>query len=191
MSIFEYVMVLMSIVLGFGMTSNLRAISRLKLEDRHLDSFVLLGYYVAIMILQLDYWLTIWTLSVLETWTLLDISIWLYLVLVLFLAGAYLDRSTSDDEGERRFTRKAALIAMVTWTIGALITVRIYFGLPFYSPVHFALYLFVAFTLLGLSETKPYFRVISSLGWVAFSLFFLLGVGDSQIIVSTGAGLIR
>lgn len=182
MSLFEYIMILMSIVLGFGITSNLRAISRLKLEDMKLDSYIILGYYLTIILLQLDFWTAIWGLSNRTTWSLLDISIWLFPILVLFLAGAYLDRSGSEDPAEVRFTRKAALISMLGWTVGAFITINTFSTLPLINPISLSVVVFIVFLALGLFDSRPKFQLASSIGSLLFSIYFLFVIGDNQLI---------
>lgn len=184
MSLFEYIMILMSIVLGFGITSNLRAISRLKLEDMKLDSFVILGYYLTIIFLQLDYWMVIWDFSERETWSLLDIAVWFLPILVLFLAGAYLDRSESEDIAEVRFTRKAALVSLYFWTIGAFITINTFYEVSGFDSVYLSLIVFMIFLGLGFFESNQRLQVASSVGCFLFGLYFLISVGDSQLIDS-------
>ena len=182
LNVFEYIMVLMTLVLGLGITENLKSITNLNLRYSPGESFTFLGYFIAIIILQLDYWHTIWLISDRTSWVLVDILIWFYLPVSLYLSGAFFKKALSMEGVQRDSAVRVAILVLFTWAITMSITGFLYFDIGLFEirllgPLIFL----VACLSMRFFRIKPELYPLSSLGTLLFSVYFLIFIGADEI----------
>ncbi|MEZ5526755.1 MAG: hypothetical protein R3F26_04390 [Gammaproteobacteria bacterium] len=182
MNVFEYIMVLMTLVLGLGITENLKSIANLNLRYSPRESFTFLGYFVAIIILQLDYWHTIWLISDRTSWVLVDILIWFYLPVSLYLSGAFFNKALTMEDAMRDSAVRVAILVLFTWAITMSITGFLYFDIGLFEirllgPLIFL----IACLSMRFLRARPELYPWSSLGTLLFSVYFLIFIGADEI----------
>ncbi|MDO8270704.1 MAG: hypothetical protein Q7U82_02125 [Gammaproteobacteria bacterium] len=182
MNVFEYIMVLMTLVLGLGITENLKSIANLNLLNPSEEPFTFLGYFVSIIILQLDYWHTIWLISDRTSWVLLDILIWFFLPVALYLSGAFLSKALSMRDAQRDNAVRIAMFVLFTWVAAMWITGLLYFDIELLEIQLFGPLLFLVVCLsIRFFRISPKLYPLSSFGTLIFSLYFLIMIGANEI----------
>lgn len=121
MSTFEFVSVLLSIVISLALTHLLTGVAQaLKAKKVRFD-WVLAGWWLFVAMLCVDYWFSVWRLRDSQLWSLAFVLMWLLLAAITYIA-AWLVVPDADTDGTIDFVahnqsnrRKylAALIACV------------------------------------------------------------------------------
>lgn len=175
-------MVLMTLVLGLGMTENLKSIANINLRHSSGEPFTFLGYFVAIILLQLDYWHTIWLVSDRTSWVLMDILIWFYLPVSLYLSGAFFSKALLMSDTSRDSTVRVAILVLYSWVATMSLTGLLYFDIGLFEIRLFGPLLFLVVCLsLRFFRINPKLYPLSSLGTLLFSLYFLIFIGADEI----------
>ena len=144
MEIFEYLMVLVSIILGLGATQTLRGLSKIA---RSSTTFLPLTIWAAILFyFHVQVWWALWDLTAVETWNQLYFSFIIAIPCTLFGATELLMPLGSSPETDWQ----AHFFSVRKWFFG-VICVFLVFAL------------FDTYILLGLSLTHPY-RIIQVAG---------------------------
>jgi len=68
MSVFEYILTFITLVIGLGLTRNLNAIAALGFQEHRRQEIVDLTWLMSITVLQVDYWFSMWNESCRGTW---------------------------------------------------------------------------------------------------------------------------
>jgi hypothetical protein len=172
MSIFEYVVTLLTLVLGLGITNNLRVIAILDFDSNSAESYVSLAWLVSLVALQLDYWFVLWTFRDVATWSLFHILLFIGIAVVLFLAGAFLGKSGLD---------RKALFSVLCWFPLVAVHGTVFLGQPIGSEAK--LRVLVGFLLAAplLSATSAKWRIGLSCAFLVWAIFMLVAGGDTAI----------
>lgn len=182
LNVFEYIMVLMTLVLGLGITENLKSIANINLRQSSGEPFTFLAYFIAIILLQLDYWHTIWLISDRTSWVLMDILIWFYLPVSLYLSGAFFSKALSMGEAQRDSTVRNAILVLFSWAATMSITGLLYFDIGLFEIRLLGPLLFLVGCLsMRFFRVNPKLYPLSSFGTLLFSLYFLIFIGADEI----------
>ena len=180
MSVFEFVLVFLTLVLGLGVTNNLTSIAELDFRGDRERARIVLAWLVSVTLLQIDFWFAIWTQKRDGTaWTIAELLLWLSVAAALFLAGAYFARSTRGDPREQRIARNAAVMALAVRELLVVVIASTTYALPIYFYAAFAIPLGVLL-VARLSRSTTMDRVaavaflLSAVIWTGF-------IGPSEI----------
>jgi hypothetical protein len=178
MSIFEYVVTLLTLVLGLGITNNLRVIAVLDFDGNSAESYISLAWLVSLIALQLDFWFVLWAFRDLATWPLFHLLLFIGIAVVLFLAGAFLGKSGLD---------RKALVTALCWFPLVFVHGSHFLGQPIWSAHKLRLLVGLLLAAPLLSATSARWRIGLSCAFLIWAIFMLVAGGDTAI----GSGRIR
>ena len=188
MSVFEYVLIFLTLVLGLGVTRNLTAIAELDFSTNRREAFLDLTWLASIILLHIDYWFGIWSQThTKESWHVLELLLWLGVAVCLFMAGAYISQSIKSDAQNKRSNFRMAIWALVSWLIFVVVTVNYNLAL---SPTINIIWL-VPLTLLLVARfsTSQALTTASTVAFFAWAIVMVGFIGDSEISQTTNAVL--
>ena len=175
MSIFEYLMVMVSIILGLSITQVLRGLSKVARSSQR--SAVVTTYGVFLFALHVQTWWALWDLSAVLEWNFVFFVLLISIPSVLFATTELLFpmATTADTDWRAHYdsVRKLFLSVLALWTILALVETRIFLGVPFTHP-----YRVVQLTIMGLIITGILLPTRRAQNWIAGSILFLLIAGQ-------------
>jgi hypothetical protein len=175
MSIFEYLMVMVSIILGLSITQVLRGLSKIARSSQW--SGVVTTYGVFLFALHVQTWWALWDLSTVPEWNFLFFLLLISIPSVLFATTELLfpmaTTAETDWQAHYESVRKLFLSVLGLWTILALLETRIFLGTPLTHP-----YRIVQLSILGLIIAGILLPARRAHNWIAGSILFLLIVGQ-------------
>ena len=184
MSIFEYLMVMVSIILGLSITQVLRGLSKIARSSQR--SGVVATYGVFLFALHVQVWWALWDLSAVPEWNFVFFLMLISIPSVLFAASELLFpmATTADTDWKTHYdsVRQWFLSVLAFWTVLALLETRIFLGTPLTHP-----YRIVQLSILGLIIAAMFLPARRAQNWIAGSILSLLIVG--QIIFRLLPGL--
>jgi hypothetical protein len=126
MSTFEFVSVLLSIVISLAIAHLLTGVAQaLKAKKVRFD-WVLAGWWLFVLMLCVDYWFSVWRLRDQPVWTLGFVLTWLVLAAITYIA-AWLVVPDTDADGTMDFVahheanRRKYLGALTVWVAGGTV----------------------------------------------------------------------
>ena len=147
MTIFEYLMVMVSIILGLSITQVLRGLSKIARSPRRSVAATLYGVFL--FALHVQTWWALWDLSVVPEWNFLLFILLISIPSILFATTETLfpmaTTAETDWNAHYEAVRKLFLSVLALWTILALLETRIFLGTPLTHP-----YRIVQVSILGL-----------------------------------------
>ena len=179
MSVFEYILAFLTLVLGLGLARNLTAIAELEFTKRRAQDLSDLVWLVSITLLQIDFWFVSWSTSHdREVWELWRLLVTLSLAISLFMAGSYIGQA-SRLEGENRWRRlKFGMVALLTWLAVAVGNAIVVLDVELtVFPVIGGASILVAL----LSKSRVGLYRLGTFGFFAFSIYLLVVVGPTTI----------
>lgn len=179
MSVFEYILTLITLVIGLGLTRILNAVAALEFQIHRRQEVVDLAWLTSIIILQVDYWFSLWdNENSREVWDLWYLVYAFTLAAFLFLAGAYFAQASSQQGDERwrkiRFGLATITLYFTTSIVGAVMIFGRNFGLGVLLP--YAILVPVFFT-----KNRPRLFELTTSVFLAFSIFVLVFLGPTSI----------
>jgi hypothetical protein len=126
MSTFEFVSVLLSIVISLALAHLLTGVAQaLKAKKVRFD-WVLAGWWLFVGMLCVDYWFSVWRLRDTQTWSLAFVLMWLLLAATTYIA-AWLVVPDANADGTMDFVahnssnRRKYLGALIAWVAGGTV----------------------------------------------------------------------
>ena len=126
MSTFEFVSVLLSIVISLAIAHLLTGVAlALKAKKLRFD-WVLAGWWLFVIMLCVDYWFSLWRLRDTPVWSLTFVLMWLLLAAITYIA-AWLVVPDLEADGTMDFqahvadNRKKYLGALTAWVFGGAV----------------------------------------------------------------------
>lgn len=165
MSHFEYIMVMVSIIQGLGLTLALRGISRL-IRSPHRE-FAVLTWALFLVLMYLQNWWAFWDMRVIEDWNLITfLSISFYVCVVYAMTELLLPMSAPQDTDWREH-----FLAVRKWFF-VLLVVLVFLGVS------------LSVFIMGVSLFHPY-RIMQSL-FLLFGIagWFAAGIGIHRWIAA-------
>lgn len=99
MSIFEYVMILISVVISLGLARLLETHANLMKQGKRVTwSVTYLGWLLVLVLAQIDVWASLWQVHENARWTATDIGLGLLAAMTLFYASIFASPDLSDGE---------------------------------------------------------------------------------------------
>lgn len=126
MSTFEFVSVLLSIVISLAVAHLLTGVAQALKAKKVRFHWVLAGWQLFVFMLCVDYWFSVWRLRDAQVWTLGLVLTWLMLAAITYIA-AWLVVPDQDADGTMDFVahaeanRRKYLGALLTWVIGGAV----------------------------------------------------------------------
>jgi len=149
MSLFEYVLGLITVVVGLGVTNNLKVIAGLQLKSTELENWVSLAWLASGIFLLMDMWMVLWSQSTRSEWSPIELVIWVLPPSILFLVGAL--------AGESERNRYVPYV-LLAWVSSILINANYLFDIDLFGKTHtnlfFASVLLVATVILKNSNSR-------------------------------------
>ena len=166
--------------MGLGITSNLRSIAAISNSELTTDSVLQSSWLVCLILLQIDYWFTIWGQSNREIWTIVGVIIFFSIPMALYLAGELLSQAIRKEEDYPASRRKAAK-ALLLWFSGVMASFGYFVGFVFWPEFHAAVA--CAFVLLLVAALTHNRRVEIGVGTLFFFwvVYFVLLSGRNEI----------
>ena len=184
MSHFEYIMVMVSIIQGLGLTLALRGISRL-IRSRQREPAVLL-WAIFLVLLYLQNWWAFWDMEGVVEWNLIKfLFISLYVCVVYAMTDLMLPMSAPQDTDWR-----VHFLAVRRWFFGLLVVVvflgillgTYIGGVPLAHPYRIMQALFLLFAIAGLATAG-----VGAHRWIA--ALMLIALLASQVLFRLLPGL--
>ena len=126
MSTFEFVSVLLSIVISLAVAHLLTGVAQALKARKVRFHWVLAGWWLFVFILCVDYWFSVWRLREASVWSLGFVLTWLMLAAITYIA-AWLVVPDVDADGTMDFVahdeanRRKYLGALAAWVTGGAI----------------------------------------------------------------------
>ena len=126
MSTFEFVSVLLSIVISLAVAHLLTGVAQALKAKKVRFHWVLAGWQLFVFMLCVDYWFSVWRLRDQPVWTLGFVLTWLLLAAITYIA-AWLVVPDTDNDGTLDFVahveanRRKYLGALLAWVIGGAV----------------------------------------------------------------------
>ncbi len=123
MSTFEFVSVLLSIVISLAIAHLLTGVAQALKAKKVRVHWVLVGWWLFVLMLCVDYWFSVWRLREAPIWTLGFVLTWLALAAITYIT-AWLVVPDNDAEGTMDFVahseanRRKYLGGLLAWVIG-------------------------------------------------------------------------
>jgi hypothetical protein len=175
MSIFEYLMVMVSIILGLSITQVLRGLSKIARSSQR--SGVVVTYGVFLFALHVQTWWALWDLSAVPEWNFVFFLMLISLPSVLFATSELLFpmATTAETNWQAHYAsvRKWFLSVLAFWTVLAVLETRIFLGVPLTHP-----YRIVQLSILGLIIAGLLLPARQAQNWIAGSILSLLIIGQ-------------
>lgn len=175
MSLFEYLMVMVSIILGLSITQVLRGLSKLARSPNR--SVVVTLYGTFLFALHVQTWWALWDLSTVPEWNFVFFLLLISLPSVLFATTELLfpmaTTAETDWHAHYESVRKWFLSVLAFWTVLALLETRIFMGVPLTHP-----YRIVQLSILSLIVAGLLLPARRAQVWIAGSVLFLLIAGQ-------------
>ena len=157
MTIFEYLMVLVSIILGLGMTQALSGLSKIARSDA---PYLPLTLWAALLVyLYVQVWWALWDLHAVESW---NQGYFTFVVLVpcsMFAATELLMPmgTTADTDWRAHYfkVRRWFFAMMLVFTFLATIESRVLLGVPLMHPYRIMQVLMLALQVVGFTSASP------------------------------------
>ena len=185
MSIFEYLMVMVSIILGLSITQVLRGLSKIARSRER--STVVTVYGIFLFALHVQVWWALWDLSVVPEWNFLFFLLLISLPSVLFATTELLFpmATTAETNWKAHYesVRKWFLSVLAFWSFLALVETRIFIGIPFTHP-----YRIIQVSILSLMIAGIFLPGKRAQNWIAGAVLFLLVAG--QLVFRLLPGLV-
>ena len=175
MTIFEYLMVMVSIILGLSITQVLRGLSKIARSPQRSVAVTLYGVFL--FALHVQTWWALWDLSDVPEWNFVFFLLLISIPSVLFATSELLfpmaTTAETDWNAHSDSVRKLLLSVLALWTGLALLETRIFLGVPLTHP-----YRVMQLTILGLIVAGILFPARRAQNWIAGSILFLLVAGQ-------------
>lgn len=175
MTIFEYLMVMVSIILGLSITQVLRGLSKIARSSQR--SGVAATYGVFLFALHVQTWWALWDLSAVPEWNFVFFLLLISIPSVLFATSELLfpmaTTAQTDWNAHYESVRKWFLSVLALWTVLALVETRIFLGVPLTHP-----YRIVQLSILSLVFAGLFLPARRAQSWIAGSILLLLIVGQ-------------
>jgi hypothetical protein len=175
MTIFEYLMVMVSIILGLSITQVLRGLSKLARSGQRSIAVALYGAFL--FALHVQTWWALWDLSIVPEWNFLFFLLLISIPSVLFATSELLfpmaTTAETDWNAHYESVRKWFLSVLALWTALALLETRIFLGVPLTHP-----YRIVQLSILGLIITGILVPARRAQNWIAGGILSLLIAGQ-------------
>ena len=181
MTIFEYLMVLVSIVLGLGVTQALRGLSKIaRSETRYLPVTLWGGFLVYLYV---QAWWAFWDLNAVAVWNQFYFTFIVMIAFSMFAATELLmpmgKRSETNWRAHYFKVRRWFFATMLTFTVLATLQIYVLLDVPLTHPYRAYQVTMAAIEITGLVTSNPRYQAwlptlaISStlLGQVLFRLF--------------------
>jgi len=185
MTIFEYLMVLVSIIMGLGITQVLRGLSKIARSQRA-DLTVTL-WAVTLFYLYVQNWWAFWDLNDVTAWNQLYFTLILLIPCAMFGATELLlpMGASPDTDWRTHFlkVRRWFFTMMLTFAFFAILQTRVLMGIPFNHPYRIMQAIIVTFLIVGLSSRNPRIQP-----WVAGGVLGTLLVGQAIFRILPGLG---
>jgi hypothetical protein len=126
MSTFEFVSVLLSIVISLAIAHLLTGVAQAIKAKKVRFQWVLAGWWLFVFMLCVDYWFSVWRLRDAPNWTLGFVLTWLVLAAITYIA-AWLVVPDTDADGTMDFVahhqanRRKYLGALTAWVAGGTV----------------------------------------------------------------------
>ena len=126
MSTFEFVSVLLSIVISLAIAHLLTGVAQALKARKVRFQWVLAGWWLFVFMLCVDYWFSVWRLRDAPVWSLGFVLTWLGLAAITYIT-AWLVVPDTDAEGTMDFhahsetNRRKYLGGMLAWVIGGTV----------------------------------------------------------------------
>ena len=171
MTIFEYLMVMVSIILGLSITQVLRGLSKVARSPQR--SVVVAIHGVFLFGLHVQTWWALWDLSVVPEWNFLLFILLISIPSVLFATTETLFpmATTAETDWNLHYDtiRKLFLSILASWTFLAMLETRIFLGIPLTHP-----YRIVQGSILGLIIAGMFLPTRRAQNWIAGAMLCLL-----------------
>ena len=175
MTIFEYLMVMVSIILGLSITQVLRGLSKIARSPQRSVAVTLYGVFL--FALHVQTWWALWDLSDVPEWNFVLFLLLISIPSVLFATSELLFpmATTAETDWNAHYdsVRKWFLSVLAFWTILALLETRIFLGTPIMHP-----YRIVQLSILSLIIAGIFLPARRTQNWIAGSILFLLIAGQ-------------
>ena len=175
MTIFEYLMVMVSIILGLSITQVLRGLSKIARSPQR--SAVVTIYGVFLFGLHVQTWWALWDLTVVPEWNFLFFLLLISIPSVLFATTELLFpmATTAETNWNTHYdsVRKWFLSVLALWTALAIVETRIFIGVPLTHP-----YRIFQVSILSLIVASIFLPGKRAQTWVASGVLFLLVAGQ-------------
>lgn len=175
MSLFEYLMVMVSIILGLSITQVLRGLSKIARSRKR--SVVVTIYAVFLFGLHVQVWWALWDLSVVPEWNFVFFLLLISIPSVLFATTELLfpmaTTAETDWNAHYESVRKWFLSVLLLWSVLALLETRIFIGVPFTHPYRIVQLSIISLIAVGILLPGRRAQV-----WLAGSILFLLVAGQ-------------
>jgi hypothetical protein len=173
---FEYVMVIVSIILGLGLTQILRGLSKLVRGAR--PSGVVLSWALLLFLMHLQVWWALWDLKQVQQWTQVSFTLVCLIPCTLFGMTELLlpMASTPESQWEEHFlsVRRWFFRLFVVFVALAVFETWFIMGVPIAHP-----YRLVQFTELGLGVIGLSTANLRVHRWIVFGGITVLIVGQA------------
>jgi hypothetical protein len=175
MSIFEYLMVMVSIILGLSITQILRGLS--KIARSQTRSVAVTIYGVFLFGLHVQVWWALWDLNVVPEWNFVY-----FLLLISVPSGLFASTellfpmaTTAETNWNTHYesVRKWFLSVLALWTVLAMLETRIFIGVPLTHP-----YRIMQLSILSLIIAGIFLPGRRAQMWIAGGLLCLLVAGQ-------------
>lgn len=179
MSTFEFVSVLLSIVISLAIAHLLTGVAQAIKAKKVRFHWVLAGWQLFVFMLSVDYWFSVWRLRDAPVWTLGFVLTWLLLAAITYIT-AWLVVPDSDAEGTMDFVahaeanRRKYLGGLLAWVVGGAV-VNGY--TPTMELANLLTPLFASFFVVGLIWKHRYVQiavlVAAYAGFIYYALNFI------------------
>ena len=179
MTVFEYVLVFLTIVIGLGLTRNLSRIVEISLEHNSQYRLFNVAWLIAVVFLQIDLWFAMWNQKQSQdSWLLWEFLYFMAIAISLFIAGDYFAQSTKYTEPERTRVRRFGITAVIVWLLLVVYQANSDFLVP--TPLN-VVFLLGLLTLLGALSSRKLLRHVATVVFFIWSFYLLGFVGTSEI----------
>jgi hypothetical protein len=126
MSTFEFVSVLLSIVISLAVAHLLTGVAQALKAKKVRFHWVLAGWWLFVFMLCVDYWFSVWRLRDAEIWSLAFVRTWLILAAVTYIV-AWMVVPDPDADGTMDFVahheanRRKYLGVLIVWVLGGAV----------------------------------------------------------------------
>ena len=185
MTIFEYLMVLVSIILGLGMTQALRGLSKIARSDAPYRALTL--WVIVLIYLYMQVWWALWDLNEIAVWTQVYFSLIVFIPCAMFAATELLVPmgTTSETDWQAHFfkVRGWFFAAMLVFTVLATLETRILLGVPLTHPYRLMQVSVMVLEIIGFVTSNP--RVHA---WLPALVIAILFAGQAFFRLLPGLG---
>ena len=116
MTVFEYVLTFLTVVLGLGLTRNLTAIAEMRFRENREQNLLDIAWLVSVTLMQIDFWFGLWYHKrSQETWPLWELLLYVAVATSLYMAGAYFARSLLSADDDRQRARSLGIVSLLAW----------------------------------------------------------------------------